>query len=108
MFFALIFFFVLSLDFGQSATNPNPTLVVGNGDGTVNERSLLGCAHWKDTPTQGNHKIFVQALPNVEHYNTLSDHRAINYILNQLVGTDNYQKVNKPQSKFNLMKIRIF
>lgn len=95
------------LDFG-GAYNPSPTLVKGNGDGTVNRRSLIGCGHWANTPAQGNHNIYQQEFPKVEHYNMLSDAGSINYILNKLTGDNDYPRQGEPTNMTVMMKWRLF
>ncbi|XP_072383690.1 lysosomal phospholipase A and acyltransferase-like isoform X1 [Diabrotica undecimpunctata] len=47
-----------------------PTLIYGDGDSTVNRRSLEGCIHWRTLQKQ---KVFVQELPNVDHLQILQD-----------------------------------
>lgn len=95
------------LDFGP-AFNPNPTLVKGNGDGTVNRRSLIGCGYWDKTSAQGDHKIYQHEYPNVEHYNMLSDAGPINYILSKLTGDHDYPRANEKTNLSDMMKIRLF
>lgn len=96
------------LDFGDGY-NPDPSLIRGNGDGTVNERSLIGCAHWDNTEAQHGHQIHQQAFPNVEHYNLLADYRVINYIVNRLTGAENYlSKPDRSNLNDSIMKYRIF
>lgn len=95
------------MDFG-SGYNPNPSFIRGNGDGTVNERSLIGCRHWKDTASQRGHQIYQQAFPGTEHYNLLAHYGVINYILNHLTRVESY--LSKPDDSNNnlIMKYRIF
>lgn len=97
------------LDFGAAGYNTNPSLIKGDGDGTVNKRSLIGCGYWENSAAQGNHEIHQQAFPGVEHYNMLSDPGAINYILSKLTRDNDYPWVNetKPDSE-DIMKIRLF
>ncbi|KAJ6634693.1 Phospholipase A2 group XV [Pseudolycoriella hygida] len=73
-----------SLDF-YNGLNSYPTITYGDGDGTVNLRSLLGCTYWRNTSAQEKHSVYQQAFPNVEHYNLLGDSRVINYIINRLI-----------------------
>ncbi|KAG5900697.1 hypothetical protein JTB14_038215 [Gonioctena quinquepunctata] len=54
-----------------------PTLVTGDGDGTVNRRSLEGCLHWQSLQKQ---KVFVKELPTVDHLTILHDKSTQNYI----------------------------
>lgn len=95
------------LDFG-GGYNPTPFLVKGEGDGTVNKRSLIGCGYWADTTAQGDHKIHQHAYPGVEHYNLLSDSGAINYILSQLTHDHDYPRNNETVNNSDIMKIRLF
>lgn len=62
-----------------SFLDDTPTLVYGNGDGTVNLRSLEGCLHWKGIQKQ---KIFHQTLKNVDHMDILRNIQTLNYISN--------------------------
>ncbi|CAH1105701.1 unnamed protein product [Psylliodes chrysocephalus] len=54
-----------------------PTLIYGDGDGTVNRRSLEGCLHWRSLQKQ---KVFVQELPKVDHLQILHDKTMLKYI----------------------------
>ncbi|XP_028128275.1 phospholipase A2 group XV [Diabrotica virgifera virgifera] len=47
-----------------------PTLIYGDGDSTVNRRSLEGCMHWRTLQKQ---KVYVQELPKVDHLQILQD-----------------------------------
>ncbi|CAH2067613.1 unnamed protein product, partial [Iphiclides podalirius] len=71
-----------------------PTLVSGDGDGTVNLRSLTGCLHWakqrrrarlggRPLPNAGRP---VKSLPlkGAEHLKILHDQRVIDYVLDVL------------------------
>lgn len=55
----------------------NPKFQYGNGDGTVNIRSLLGCIHWS---TMQKQKVFHQIFPNADHMTILRDDRVMDYI----------------------------
>ncbi|XP_037976740.2 phospholipase A2 group XV isoform X1 [Plutella xylostella] len=61
-----------------------PTLVKGDGDGTVNLRSLSACLHWKKrrNRTTLNKGKVIKALPlsKAEHLQILHDQRVIDYI----------------------------
>ncbi|XP_058802629.1 phospholipase A2 group XV-like [Phymastichus coffea] len=59
----------------------NPQLILGDGDGTVNIRSLAGCTHWNDKQKQ---KIYHQTFSKVDHMQILSDNNVLNYIKNVL------------------------
>lgn len=54
-----------------------PTLIVGDGDGTVNRRSLEACLYWKDLQKQ---KIYHQPFPKVDHMEILRSKDVISYI----------------------------
>lgn len=96
------------LDFGNSLSNPNPKQIKGDGDGTVNFRSLSACRYWPDQPAQNNYTVNRFEIPNAEHYDILSDHRAINHILNELNLPSDYVAPAQNQTREPIMKIRIF
>ncbi|XP_064478264.1 phospholipase A2 group XV-like [Ornithodoros turicata] len=54
-----------------------PEIVFGDGDGTVNIRSLLGCQKFRALQAQ---PINVKAYPGVDHMGILYNKEAINYI----------------------------
>jgi len=54
-----------------------PTFLFGDGDGTVNVRSLEGCLHWKG---KQNKPVFHQTFPDMDHMDVLRDSRIIDYI----------------------------
>lgn len=82
------------MDFGGDLSSP-PVYVKGNGDGTVNARSLRGCSYWLGMKDQGNHSVTQMILSGAEHYDIMRDARAINYVLKLLTGVDGY--VPKPR-----------
>lgn len=97
------------LDFGSSLSNPKPSQAMGDGDGTVNYRSLSACKFWSDQQAQPNNYTVNQfELPNAEHYDILSDHRAINHVLNELTLRSDYVAPPKKPTREPIMKIRIF
>ncbi|XP_030755084.1 group XV phospholipase A2-like [Sitophilus oryzae] len=61
-----------------------PTLLYGDGDGTVNLRSLQACQHWQSLQKQ---KVFYQAVPKTDHLGILYGKTTQDYIAN-LVKTD--------------------
>lgn len=65
----------------------------GDGDGTVNIRSLRGCLEWENDVNQNGHPIYHHDLEFAEHYEILKDNRAINYVLTQAIG-DNFVQPN--------------
>lgn len=54
-----------------------PTIHPGDGDGTVNLRSLRGCLIWQD---QQKPKVYHQEFNNVDHMGILTDSKALSYI----------------------------
>lgn len=56
-----------------------PTLIYGDGDGTVNRRSLEGCQHWQSLQKQ---PIIMKQLPKVDHLQILADATVQSYIAN--------------------------
>lgn len=83
-------------------------MINGDGDGTVNRRSLKACEHWKNVPAQGNHGIYEQEFPGIEHYNMLSDAGPINYILDKLTGIADFPRAQEYAGNQNTMKFRLF
>lgn len=57
----------------------SPKIISGNGDSTVNIRSLAGCTKWK----KQNNKwpFFYQNYPGIDHMGVMSDRRILEYIL---------------------------
>lgn len=62
----------------------------GDGDGTVNMRSLRGCKDWENSVEQNGHPVYHHFYKYAEHYDILKDPRAINYVLKQALGNDNF------------------
>jgi lysophospholipase III len=60
----------------------SPDLIYGDGDGTVNVRSLKGCEHWK---TLQKKPISTLQISNGDHFEMLSNQQVVNYILGVLV-----------------------
>ncbi|KAJ8958567.1 hypothetical protein NQ317_016374 [Molorchus minor] len=58
-----------------------PTLLYGDGDGTVNRRSLEGCKYWQKAQKQ---KVYIKELQQVDHLQILSNKTTISYITNLL------------------------
>ncbi|CAG2171481.1 unnamed protein product [Oppiella nova] len=54
-----------------------PHIVYGDGDGTVNLKSLSSCLQWKGKQKQN---VFYQSYLNSDHILIMSDPRVINYI----------------------------
>lgn len=57
-----------------------PTLAMGDGDGTVNLRSLNACEHWRKTRYRNGKPVKSLPLPNAEHLKILHDQRVLDYI----------------------------
>ena len=56
-----------------------PTLHKGDGDGTVNIRSLLGCTRWEGQQKQAiHHHVF----PKVDHIGILKQDETAEYVKN--------------------------
>lgn len=62
-----------------------PTLVTGDGDGTVNARSLKSCEKWSGTKAQRENTIHSIELPGADHMGILSDKRVLKYVLDVLI-----------------------
>ncbi|XP_050425580.1 phospholipase A2 group XV-like [Adelges cooleyi] len=54
-----------------------PDIKYGNGDGTVNMRSLEGCVYWA---TMQKQKVYHQVFPGADHMTILHDERVMDYI----------------------------
>ncbi|KAH0534846.1 phospholipase A2 group XV-like [Cotesia glomerata] len=54
-----------------------PQLILGDGDGTVNLRSLEGCLYWK---TKQKQKIYHQTFAGVDHMEILRNQHVLDYI----------------------------
>lgn len=54
-----------------------PTLIKGDGDGTVNARSLRACMYWRDYQSPN---ISMLELPKADHMSILADKRVLDYI----------------------------
>lgn len=67
-----------------------PTLVTGDGDGTVNARSLKSCEMWSGMKAQREKTIHSIEIPGVDHMRILSDKRVVEYVLNILVQNKTY------------------
>lgn len=75
------------LDYKKTAgLDGTPTLLNGDGDGTVNARSLQGCRHWINMKQQNKKNVTCIDLPGVDHMSILSSTKVIKYILDILSG----------------------
>lgn len=74
------------LDYKKSfGLDGSPTLINGDGDGTVNTRSLRACDHWNGMKEQKGKNVTLFEVSKVDHMTVLSDQRIIQYILDVLV-----------------------
>lgn len=97
-----------SLHFGASF-DTLPLIIEANGDGTVNERSLVACERWKKAPEQKNHKVYQREFSKVDHTGMLSNSAIINYILSKLTGKQDYPRANEKTIKsYDVLNIRFF
>lgn len=62
-----------------------PSLIMGNGDGTVNLKSLEGCLLWQNLQQQ---RIYSVPLPNVDHLGILGDVKVLQYLSNLIKTVD--------------------
>ena len=73
---------VAELDYKSDDLSELPNIIYGNGDGTINERSLKGCSFWKKSQKK---LINVHEIPNAEHSEILSNNQTLSYIVDLLV-----------------------
>lgn len=71
-----------ALSYGGDIQTSKPALLTGNGDGTVNLRSLRGCNGWVGQQKQ---KVFVTEIPNADHYYFLGSPDVIEKIVQIVV-----------------------
>ena len=57
--------------------NSQPTILNGNGDGTVNLESLVLCKNWE---RKQKGKVIVTVVPNVKHFDLVSNDDVIKYV----------------------------
>ena len=69
---------------GNQFPDTQPNVVYGDGDGTVNLRSLYGYKRWFDNQ---NEKIFFKEFKGVDHLAILKNQDAIDYILNLIINS---------------------
>lgn len=65
-------------------------MVSGDGDGTVNARSLKACEKWANATQQHNKKIHSIEIQGADHMGILSHKRVVDYVLQVLVGNSDY------------------
>ena len=63
-----------------------PKIMFGDGDSTVNTRSLRGCLRWKNHPNQ-THDVHYMNLTGIDHMSVMTDSRIVNYILDIAMGS---------------------
>ena len=67
-----------SLIFGEGEfPDTQPHVVYGDGDGTVNRRSLEACSKWSQRQP---YNVTLKQYPSVDHNGILSDENALSYI----------------------------
>lgn len=69
------------LEYKSDDLSSSPKLLNGDGDGTVNRRSLEGCMKWRSSQTQA---INTLEVPGGEHMRILSSDATIDYIVKVL------------------------
>jgi lysophospholipase-3 len=67
------FFFKRQSDFPDK----QPSVVYGDGDGTVNLISMLGFRQWRN---DSSNKIYFKEIPGAEHLEILGNKKVLNYI----------------------------
>lgn len=87
--YAHIFHLIFRLNY-KGDFKTTPTLVTGDGDGTVNARSLKSCEQWSGTKAQAEKTIHSIELPGADHMGILSDKRVLEYVLTILVNNKSY------------------
>lgn len=101
--FSVIFdMFFSRLNYKGDVKTTTPTLVTGDGDGTVNIRSLKSCESWAGK--QGGKTVHSIEVPNADHMGILSDKRVIQYVLTLLTDDSHYDKHKSEQ--FDLQVLR--
>lgn len=61
-------------------------MVTGDGDGTVNLRSLKSCEYWGSKEAKNGHPVYSVELEGADHLAILGDTRVLDYIAKLLVG----------------------
>lgn len=75
----LCYFLQLRVEYGAGFPNTKPTAAVfGDGDGSVNRRSLDFCQQW---PQYQKQKFYHKVYPNVSHGELIKDQQVFEYIL---------------------------
>lgn len=68
---------IYRLLYNGADVNGSPQLVNGDGDGTVNIRSLKACVQWQQSQKQ---KIYYQGFSGVDHTGILKNDNILAYI----------------------------
>jgi len=72
-----------SFTFGEGEfPDTQPKITYGNGDGTVNIRSLQACSKWKQRQL---YNVTLKQYPSVDHNGVLSDENVHNYVKTLLI-----------------------
>lgn len=65
------------LVYAKSTPQGKATIIMGDGDGTVNIRSLSACTKWAGEQKQ---PVYVQPFPKRDHMAVLNDPAILDYI----------------------------
>jgi len=88
---------------GEFPGSDPSTIIKGNGDGTVNYRSLIGCTRWNGLQTQ---PVTHHEFPGVDHLEILRNNEPATFIKN-LVNNLNKQMNSKRFWSLYLKKLRL-
>ena len=69
------------LVYSKPTPNGKATIIMGDGDGTVNVRSLAACSKWIKEQSQ---PVYVQAYPKRDHMAVLNVCFLYNYVYNDI------------------------
>lgn len=89
MIFVILLLFFIRLNY-KGDFKTTPSLITGDGDGTVNIRSLKSCEQWAGTKAQNAKKINSVEYAGADHLGILADKRVIKYILELLTDDSTY------------------
>lgn len=65
--------------------NQNPTIKFGDGDSTVNTRSLAGCLRWQQ---EAGHEFKYMNISGVDHMSVMTDARVLAHVLQLAVSEE--------------------
>ena len=72
-----------NFEFGEGEfPDTEPHVVYGDGDGTVNRRSLEACSKWKQRQLND---VILKQYPSVNHNGVLSDENVLSYVKTLLI-----------------------